>query len=157
MTCFTLTLGDRMKYQQTKWDEVVFEDPINTRHSKPWEGCRIKTSKPVRRPPREKGYIWDAAMIKENGFFTMHCQDSWGLLISTHTSIFSSILYLQVSDQQLCRGFFLSHPILITWFECLISFFPLHWDSHLAQLTAQCGSSAIGGLSVLQTLFEKRR
>lgn len=127
--------------------------------SKAIKCCRIKTPKAVRRREgeREKGCPWGTAIPTENGFFTMDCQDSRGLLISTHTGVFSCIFHHQISDQQLCSCILLPHPVLFTWFECLVPFSPLHRDADLAQLAAQGGSRTIRGFPVLQPFLEKCR
>lgn len=130
------------------WDETApanRENAAESKHQSKWEG------------EREKGCPWGTAIPTENGFFTMDCQDSRGLLISTHTGVFSCIFHLQISDQQLCSRIFLSHPVLFTWFECLVPFFPLHRDADLAQLAAQSGCCTVCGFPVLQPFLEKCR
>lgn len=131
-----------------RWGETApasQENAAESKHQSRWEGGR------------EKGCPWGTALPMENGFFTMDCQHSRGLLISTHTGVLSCIFHLQISDQQLCSCILLSHPVLFTWFECLVPFFPLHWDADLAQLAAQRGRRTIRGFPVLQPFLEKCR
>lgn len=68
--------------------------------------------------------------------FTIDCQSGCCLLISTHTCIISSILHIQIMDNQLCNSTILSHFIFAACFEHLLPFLPLH-HSRFSQLTVQ--------------------
>lgn len=132
-----------------RWDETQpanQENAAESKHQSKWERKLSEKRDRLRYCYRNGEWL-----------FTMDCQDSRGLLISTHTGVFSCIFYHQISNQQLCSGIFLSHPILITRFECLVPFFPLYWDTDLAQLAVQSGCCTICGFSVLQSFFEKCR
>lgn len=69
-------------------------------------------------------------------FFTIDCQSSSCLLISTHTGVISSVLHIQLMDNQLCNRTILTDFIFAACFEHLLPFLPLH-RSRFSQLTVQ--------------------